>query len=326
MANVVSGARATKGGLHLGHFLGCFQKIIQKTKDVKNYIFVLNDSYMQDQESLTEILLDLYSIKSAFNLEEVHIVLENQLICWCNSYYNFLLDMTTFQKLFVTVPKDNKGMFTQSVGDFLFPVKQALSYFVFDADFTFLNDDNIRFVTFTSKLGKKINNSVSRKVKLPQLVTGRIPRLLGYDYRKMSKGNNNAIYISEKTVDLKRKIYRLCDNAKLFTAYPEEKNRFSEMHTYTYPDHFLPFQYLKAFTNVSSTELEQFKSPHMRNELRTLLTDVFVELLNEIQSHREHINKTTIINKFIDDSLLTKKLIDPYFRGENHRRIDESVN
>lgn len=40
--NVVSGARISSGGLHLGHFLGCIQPLITSKEKIENYIFVLN--------------------------------------------------------------------------------------------------------------------------------------------------------------------------------------------------------------------------------------------------------------------------------------------
>ena len=46
-----------------------------------------------------------------------------------------------------------------TVEDFLFPLKQAMSYYIFDADTVFLNNDNLRFVEFAAKIAKKINKS-----------------------------------------------------------------------------------------------------------------------------------------------------------------------
>lgn len=327
MGNVVSGARVAKGGLHLGHFLGCFQPLIQKVKNVENYIFVLNDNPMQKNDFLIEMLLDLYSIKNAFNLKEIHIVLESQLLDWCSSFYNFLTQVTTLQTLTTTIPKDeNNTIPLQSVWDFLFPIKQALFSFIFDAEYYFLNDDNLRFIKFASRLGRKVNNCSERKIVIPQLITGRIPRLLGYDYRKMSKSNENAIFISDQGDVLKAKVYKLFDRSKLFAVDNNEKIKCESSNPYIYPDHFLPFVYLRAFSDIPTNEIERLKSSLLRNELRDLLTNTLTELLSNIQNHRTLIDKTTILNQFFNDSLIVKKLIDPYFLMDHTKVTDTRIS
>jgi tryptophanyl-tRNA synthetase len=314
MSNTVSGARVSKGGLHLGHFLGCFQPLIKRSSSVSNSIFVLNDCF-NSNDQLLDMLGDIYAIRNVYGLKQLRVVLESQLQFWCGSFFDFLLHNVNLAQLNSALPKTTDGTYSgiTRVSDFLFPIKQALSYYVFNADYAFFNDDNTRFVTFADELAKRINNTTNLNLKITKLITGDPTRLLGYDYKKMSKGNNNAIFLSDNDNELKQKIYKLCDNSQLFKACPNEQKKFDDGYPYIYPDFFLPFQYIKALSLDKTIDIEPYKDSTKRKGLRLLLENTIKSLIFPIREVHTSFSADELLYMLKEDMTTLKEVIEKKF-------------
>lgn len=299
--NVVSGARISSGGLHLGHFLGCIQPLLQNQSEIDNYIFVLNvcNGFINKAE-LLNMLSDLYAIKSTYDLNNMHVLIDEPLLQQYSDLFSFLQTTTSLNELLHVYPQSHHD----SVDDFLFPIKQAMTYYIFDAEKAFLNNDNIRFVEFASRLAKKINKSYNLKLCCPRLETGFIPRLLGFNYEKMCKCNNNSIYFSDSASEIERKIYKLFDMKQLFKKYPDELTNFNNNKPYRLPDNYLPFEFLEAFSLKHLEDIDlgfDIKNSYNRKELREYLLRMISELISPIQKVKNQMSSSFLLEQLEQD-------------------------
>lgn len=305
--NVVSGARISKGGLHLGHYLGCIQPLLMNREKIENYIFVLNEcGHSIETDDLHSMLFDLYAIKNAYQLNNLHVMLDSDLLADYQFLLNWLERETKLNNLLSVYPKSSNSSYNGvSVDDFLFPIKQSISYFAFNAEKVFLNDDNIRFVEFAAKLAVKINQKNDElHLLIPKLVNGKIPRLLGYNYEKMSKHNENAIFLSDNKKILEEKIYKLFDMRQLFGKYPKELESFKTSKPYLLPDYFLPYQYIEAFSDsdFSSENLGfDIKNSFNRPKLRNYLIELLNSIILPIQEAKHSLTTKVILNNLHND-------------------------
>ena len=135
------------------------------------------------------MLLDLYAIRNRYGLSNFHVIIDEEYLSDYDDLIKLLRNEVSLKELLKVYPKMSDFSYIDAtVEDFLFPLKQAMSYYIFDADTVFLNNDNLRFVEFSAKIAKKINKSEKTNILCCQkLITGKEPRLLGYNYLKMCK-------------------------------------------------------------------------------------------------------------------------------------------
>lgn len=295
--NVVSGARISSGGLHLGHFLGCIQPLLRNQSSIDNYVFVLNvcNGFI-DKAELLNMLSDLYAIKANYDLKNMHVLVDEPFLQQYSNLFSFLQTTTTLNELLHIYPQSQHD----SIDDFLFPLKQAMTYYIFDAEKAFLNNDNIRFVEFASRLAKKVNKCSKLELSCPKLETGFIPRLHGYNYKKMCKHNNNSIYFSDSIIDIEKKIYKLFDMKQLFKKYPDELSNFNNNKPYMLPDYYLPFEFLEAFSLKPLKDIDlgfDIKNSLKRKELREYLFEIVSGLILPIQTVKSQMSTTDLLTQ-----------------------------
>lgn len=229
---LVSGVRLSNKGLHLGHYLGCFTPLTYFSPHYV-YYFVINDvsnvelNKLDKEDLLIDMVGDILSVDTPKN---IRIFLQSDILMYQSDFYSKIQKITTFNQL-VAVHPHSKGIKTGNSGltvlDFLFPIRDAVVFLALEADYVLMNDDNSRIIDFTRKTSNKLNNILSsnretRLFKTPYLKTGVYPRLLGYDYRKMCNGYDNAIYLTEDPQLLKVKVEKLV-NTKYFNLFLQNK-------------------------------------------------------------------------------------------------------
>jgi tryptophanyl-tRNA synthetase len=286
--------------------------------EITDYFFVLNENHSKKNEAaFITMATDLYAIKIAYGLDNLHVVVDTELINENSRFIRRLTESVTLQSLLSVYPKDKNGTYQGSnVSDFLFPIEQAASYYLFNASYAFLNDDNLRFVTFAGELAKKINNlQYGVSLIVPQLKTGNSPHLNGYNYMKMSKANNNIISLSDNRDVVRKKIYKLFDMRSLFSKHPTEQDRFSEDYPYTLPHEFLPFHYVESFfPSDMRFDYDVFKDSRRRVEFRELLTDSLLNYFSAFTETRKTLSPQMVRAYSSQD--------DEYSRG----RVNKALN
>lgn len=273
---IVTGARLTPGGLHLGHYVGCFSSM---TDDDDGAIFVIGDRAAEGQQAalttstLVAMLADIGALDG-----RVRVVLQSHLHASYEELLHRVEAMVTFRQLQATHPAKRRiraGDFDASVKAFLFPLDSACTYLVLDADVVMMNDDNQRIVALAQRLAKRINGLPSRGVvRVPRLVHGKEPRIVGYNYKKMSKGNGNAIFFADDDQTLAKKIEDLLSLKYFLRGDPMSRVAYaSAPAAFVLPQTYAPFVLLRAlgYTLDESTR-KRLQLVSGRAELRSLLT------------------------------------------------------
>lgn len=143
------------------------------------------------------------------------------------------------------------GIHGTRLNEFIFPVGEVCNMFSLGCEFLFMNDDNLRFVNLARKMRRRMmSNGVPFVPVRPSLILGGAPRLYGYNYMKMSKGNGNAIYLGMRQDGLRKEILRLASLNWLFkkgSRYRRAVKLGDE--AVQHPEDFPIFSFYRAFVD-----------------------------------------------------------------------------
>lgn len=301
---IVSGARLSSiGGLHLGHYVGCFQSLKNfDTKTIDYYFVIYSNTENLDDKSLKDMILDLYALKEMYAISNFHVLIDRLFLKPFQDLLNCLAENTTLNQALKCYPTPkNSKQDDISMYDFMFPFRQAACYYLLDSDFTLMNNDNIRSVTFARDLGRKLNQNQenSYTLKIPSLIHGNVPRLLGPDYRKMSVGNQNALFLRASDIKVKKFVYSLLDMRSLFSYSESELKKFKEGTPYLYPNFFLGYHYLDAFSPDGRNVFKDCTPDH-RKGMNDEIYKAIHKILNDFNVYRNGLDYSDICSKVIE--------------------------
>lgn len=251
--NLVSGARLSDGGLHLGHYLGCLSPLSEFPEQYYDYFFIMADTslpYRLIDPGKDEALIDMASdLLSTEYSDRIKIVLQSKINCEAPILLSTLKHLMTLKQVQSVHPRwkqIREHKLNCSLEDFIFILNEVYNYLSLDTSYVLTNDDNLRFVRYAKRISKKINNIYGHTTAEPTLKHGIVPRLLGYDLQRMTKSNKNAISLSEDREDLRRKVVQLISSGYMRRLVNLDSSAHL-IHPFTATDSFLPFTYLKVF-------------------------------------------------------------------------------
>lgn len=227
----LTGYRPT-GKLHLGHWFGNLQNMLQLQHDYDAFYFIA------DWHALTSDWADPTGIR-AFS--------EEMVLDWCAAgldpeictiyrqsdvpevaelamYFSMVTPMSWLER--VPSYKEQREQVTDkdlgNVGFFLYPLLQAADITIVHADFVPVGEDQLPHLELTREIVRRFNNTYGEYLREPQGITpatgARVP---GTDGRKMSKSYNNAIFLSDSTEDIRTKVMStLTDPARKLKTDP----------------------------------------------------------------------------------------------------------
>jgi tryptophanyl-tRNA synthetase len=279
---LVSGARLSPGGLHLGHFLGCLSPLEQIPPGA-HYFFVITDKVTpeqlvcEDDPDFRDIVLDLLS--SPFS-ERITICRQSEILATAPVLHAVLGHFISLNQLIRVHPKRQEiraGVKTPSLAEMFFVLDVTCYILALNGTIVLMNDDNSRFVDFARSVARKLNASYGMLFNLPVLQHGCQPRLLGFNYRKMAKANGNAIFVSDDPGVLRAKVRRLF----LRRYYLKFRKDHAGVGNHFFTSDFLPFQYLRTLRPGDASEqvIASFTAGKM--SLEELQNEVFI-VLNSI--------------------------------------------
>ncbi len=292
---LLSGARLSAGGLHLGHYLGCFSSISRFVGKADACFFIILDrcAYplgvdIRECHLLSEMVADIVAIQSPI---PVYIALESRMHDFIVPIADSLAATVTLTQLQNVHPSKKwikAGHRNVRIADLLFPIQIAALYAVMNCNYLIANDDSQRFVKFAKTLFHKVHNEhPAFLAKAPTLVHGIEPRLIGWNYRKMSKGNNNAIFLSDADAVIHTKIEQLFDYRQLRRAFPEKVQLSGA--SFNVPSEFAPFSFLKAFMPEREDLIAACSEPTKHNLVKSELFNVLSKLIEPIRERRENL-------------------------------------
>jgi tryptophanyl-tRNA synthetase len=233
------------GRLHLGHYVGSLENRIRLQRDHDCYFLVANlhafttraEHPAEVREHTLEIVRD--SLAAGIDPERATFVVQSEIPAIAELTY--LLAMLIPYARVMRNPTLKAEITSKQLGEHysfgfpLYTVGQCADILAFRAELVPVGEDQAPHLEMTREVARRFNQLYGGDVfPVPEMLVGRVARLVGTDgVEKMSKSRGNAIYLSDPTDDIRRKVARLATGR----ASPTDPGD---------PDNVL-FQYARAF-------------------------------------------------------------------------------
>jgi len=212
----LTGYRPT-GKLHLGHWFGNLQNMLQLQHDYDAYYFIADWHALTSDWADTslirqyteEMVLDWVAagldpeVCTIYRQSDVPEVAELAL------YFSMVTPMPWLER--VPSYKEQRDQITDkdlgNVGFFLYPLLQAADIAIVLADAVPVGEDQLPHLELTREIVRRFNNTFGEYLVEPQAIVPKEgARVPGTDGRKMSKSYGNAIFLSDPPEEIRAKV------------------------------------------------------------------------------------------------------------------------
>ncbi len=214
---ILTGDRPT-GKLHIGHLFGSLQNRVKLQDEYDQFVMIANVQALTDnfdnpekvKESISELICDYYAV--GIDFEKTTIFIQSE-VPQIHEIFIYLANFTTIQQVshnptIKTEIADKKFESSTPLGFYIYPIHQAGDILVVNADLVPVGRDQAPMIESTRELARKFNETYKSKVfNEPQAIFGTEKNIPGIDGNvKMGKSLGNAIYLSDNSETLKKKI------------------------------------------------------------------------------------------------------------------------
>ncbi|MBN1298945.1 MAG: tryptophan--tRNA ligase [Actinobacteria bacterium] len=237
---MLTGFRPT-GKLHLGHLHGNIKNMIKYQDDYENYFFLvdwhaLSTEYQNPKDiksNLIECVVDLIAL--GIDPDKTNIYRQSDIIEIAELF--LYLSMITPLSWLERCPtykeqiKQMKSRDLSTLGFLSYPVLMAADILIVNADIVPVGEDQLPHLEMTREIARRFNNLYGKYFKEPAELLSEATRVVGIDGRKMSKSYNNAIFLSDDEMTIKKKIRQMITDPERIhptdPGHPEVCNVFS---------------------------------------------------------------------------------------------------
>lgn len=212
---VMSGMRPT-GSCHIGHWEGALKNWVELQEKYQCYYSIVDwhalTTEYQDSKyikpNIRELLLDWLSVgvnpeKSVVYLQSsIKEITELFLIFSMITPLGWLERVPTFKEQKIQLKDRDLNTF----GFLGYPLLQTIDIIIVRGNIVPVGEDQVFHLELAREIVRKFNNFYGNCFDEPMEFLTPIPKLPGIDGRKMSKSYNNAIYISDTTETIEKKI------------------------------------------------------------------------------------------------------------------------
>ncbi|MEZ4156584.1 MAG: tryptophan--tRNA ligase [Candidatus Paceibacterota bacterium] len=215
---ILTGDRPT-GRLHLGHYVGSLVNRVRLQDEYDMYIMIADVQALTDnfetpekvRSNVKELLLDYLSV--GIDPERVTIFVQSLIpeIAELTVFFSNLVTVAQLQRN-PTVKQEiaDKGHIFKNgnvtFGFLGYPVSQSADILFCKAELVPVGEDQLPMIEQAREIAKRFNRLYGEVFPEPEAMLGDVARLMGLDGRKMSKSFNNAIYLSDSTEEVEKKI------------------------------------------------------------------------------------------------------------------------
>ncbi len=213
---VLSGMQAS-GRLHVGNWVGALRNWVKLQDEYDCYYFVadwhaLTTGYA-DPSALAASTKDLLTnfIAAGLDPERCTIFLQSRVLE--HAELHLLLSMITPLGWLERVPtykekKENLSDRDLSMYGFLgYPVLMSADILLYGAHYVPVGVDQMPHLEITREIARRFNGLYNSDVLVePEALLTKFPKVPGLDGRKMSKSYDNAIYLSDTSDELEKKV------------------------------------------------------------------------------------------------------------------------
>ncbi len=284
----------TTGRLHLGHYVGSLENRVELQNGYDTFI-ILADAHALaypkyvDQpavvsDSILQVAIDNLSVGldpnkvTIFNETAVPEIYELAIILSMLSPYTRILRNPTIKD---EIRDKNLGD-NYSLGFLNFPVMMASDILSVRADLVPVGEDQSPHVELTRELARKFNSTYGEALIEPKELIGRVPRLVGTDGNvKMTKSLNNAIFLSDNTETVRKKVMSMFTDPNRLHA--NDPGKVEGNPVFIYHDVF----------NQNKAEVAELKDRYTKGtvgdvEVKEKLSKVLETLLTPIREKRSY--------------------------------------
>lgn len=257
MANkkrILTGDRPT-GKLHLGHYVGSVANRVKLQHEYDSYIIIADvqalTTNFENPENLSRDTLQIAEDYLAAGLDPgVSTMFIQSMIPEIHelaAYFGMFTSVNVLRHNPTVKSEAQQHGFSDMTYGFLgYPVSQAADITIFKANLVPVGEDQIPHLELTRKIVRRFNDLYRPVLVEPEILVGEVPRLVGLDGKaKMSKSLNNAIYLSDSTAEIRKKVMdAVTDPARIHKHDPG------------HPEICTVFEYHKVFNCPEVSQIE----------------------------------------------------------------------
>ncbi len=293
---ILTGDRPT-GNLHLGHYVGSLANRVKLQKEYDSYIIIADvqalTTHWDKDEDLKRNVYQIVSdyLAAGINPEDCTIFIQSMIpeIHELTMYFSMFTSVNVLRHNPTIKSEAVQHGFSDITYGFLgYPVSQAADITIFKANLVPVGDDQIPHIELARKIARRFNSLYKPVLVEPEALVGDVPRLVGLDGQaKMSKSLTNAIFLSDSTDDVNKKVWdAVTDPARIRKTDPG------------HPEVCTVYEYQKVFNpnNIEGIEEDCRKGQIGCVECKKRLAFKINELLEPMRERRQKYSRESIRN------------------------------
>ncbi|MDP8260524.1 MAG: tryptophan--tRNA ligase [Candidatus Gygaella obscura] len=245
---ILSGMRPT-GQLHIGHLVGALDNWI-KLQDQFDCFFMVADwhALMSEYENPREIKKNILEnvcdwISCGIDPEKAVIFVQSHvgehldlaMIFSCITPLGWLERCPTYKEQI----KELKGKDVNNYAFLGYPVLQAADILLYKAEVVPVGKDQLPHLELTREIARRFNSLYKKELfPEPKALLTESARLMGLDGRKMSKSYNNTINLSDKEIEVEKKVMQMITDPKRIKLF--DRGNPDVCNVYSYYNIFCP--------------------------------------------------------------------------------------
>ena len=292
---ILTGDRPT-GRLHLGHYIGSLQNRVRLQAECNQFIMIADMQALTDnadnpekvRKNILEVALDYLSVGIDPKISTIFIQSLIPELSELTMYYLNLVTLARLQRNPTVKTEIRQKGFEKSLpmGFLVYPVSQAADITAFKAQLVPVGEDQLPMLEQTNEIVRKFNNTYKVQVLVEcEAVSSNVVRLAGTDGgAKMGKSLNNAIYLSDDSEDVKKKVMSMMTDPNHLRVEDPGEVEGNPV-----------FDYLDAF-DEDKTGLDELKKHYKKGgvgdvEVKKRLIEVLEKFLTPIREKRTEFEK-----------------------------------
>jgi len=237
---MLTGFRPT-GKLHLGHLHGNIKNMIENQEKYDNFFFLVDwhalSTEYQDPKNIKNNLIDcvIDLIALGVDPEITHLYRQSDItaIPELTLYFSMITPLSWLERCptYKEQIKELKAKDLSTLGFFSYPVLMAADILIVNADIIPVGEDQLPHLEISREIARRFNHLYGDYFTEPKELLSKSTRVPGIDGRKMSKSYGNAIFLSDDSGTIKKKVRQMITDParirKTDPGHPEVCNVFS---------------------------------------------------------------------------------------------------
>ncbi len=205
------------GPLHLGHWFGSIKNRVALQDEYDCYFIIADYEYLTDHiydtdnfnSNISNLVLDYLSLGIDPSKSTIFVESEIPEISELNLIFSMMVKLPRIQRN-PTIKEEikQKGISDISFGYIGWPIIQAADILSMKGEVVPVGEDQLPHVEQTREIARTFNSNIKDIFKVPEAIVekGLSARLPGLDGKKMSKSLGNAIFFTDSSEEVEKKI------------------------------------------------------------------------------------------------------------------------